>query len=352
MELVFLKRSNLAIIDHAIVSDEFTLIMDSVINQKSSFTVNKVNINAEIGDIVILRDTLYFYIGIVEAIERTNEFQTNIETNDFTSIFDIQIPVTSFSGDVCSFLYNMIFSSFKSNIDPLQNLPYLSLVKSASVTGSLSYDGNELITISSICEVLSKTYGVRLDYSLILDDYGRIIGIKVDIVNVTRGMKIKAKLPCITELQITDSQNQATNKVVFYPKSDNTTHRDNVYYYLLTDGTITTNKNNADRYKYVKSVSELYSDNEYDSLLTKAQSKLLKSNLEHSIEFKINMNNQILVPFVNLKLGDFVEFINGSKTYDTMVTQLSFTGNFYECAVVLGEYRVKLTDKIKLLERK
>lgn len=352
MELIFLKRSNLAILDHAIVSDEFTLIMDSVVNQKSSFTVNKTSINASIGDIVILRDTAYFYIGIVEAIERTNDFQTSIDTNDFTSMFDIQVPVTSYSGDVCLLLMNLIRTAFKNNIDPLQNLSYLSVIKSATVQGTLNYDGTELVSITSISEVLSKTYGVRFNYSLVLDIQGRITGIQVEIANVTLGLKIKSNLPCITELQITDSKNQVTNKVVFYPKDDNVSYRGTVTYYLLIDGTITYDRNDENRYNYVKSICEFYSDNEYDSLLTKAQSKLLKSNLEHSIEFKINMNNQILVPFVNLKLGDFVEFIAGTKTYDTMVTQLSFTGNFYECSVVLGEYRVKLTDKIKLLERK
>jgi len=55
---------------------------------------------------------------------------------------------------------------------------------------------------------------------------------------------------------------------------------------------------------------------------------------------------------LDLNLGDFIEFIDGGKHYETMVTQLSFKGDFYECSVVLGEYRVKLTDKIKLLERK
>ena len=99
-------------------------------------------------------------------------------------------------------------------------------------------------------------------------------------------------------------------------------------------------------------MSQFYSDNEYPSLYTKASSELLKSNLEHNIEFKISVDNLILVPFDNINVGDFLEFVTESKTYSTMVTQLSVKGNLYECSVVLGEYRIKLTDKIKLLEKK
>jgi hypothetical protein len=44
--------------------------------------------------------------------------------------------------------------------------------------------------------------------------------------------------------------------------------------------------------------------------------------------------------------------VGDAKTYETMVTQLSFKNGFSSCSVVLGEYRVKLTDKIKLLQRR
>lgn len=246
---------------------------------------------------------------------------------------------------------NLISYAFKTNDDPLQNFSYIILSKSTSVQGTLNFD-DELISITEVSEMLSKTYGVRFNYSLSLDYNGRITGINVDIASVTRGLKIKSNLPSITNLKITDTKSQITNKIVFYPKSNNHTYTSPVSYYLLTSGIITTNKNNQDRYSYVKSISAFYTDGEYATLLTKAQSELLKNNLEHSIEFNVNMNNSIIVPFKNLKLGDFVEFVTDTKIYDTMVTQLSFKGNFYECSVVLGEYRVKLTDKIKLLEKK
>lgn len=352
MELIFLKRLNLAILDHAFVSDDFYLIVDSVIYQKSYFVINKGFINASIGDIVILRDTVYFYIGIIETLEKINDYQTKVQTNDFTAIFDIKIPISSFSGDLCAYLVDILKLYFKQNDDELQNIEYLIIETNSYQEGSVTYDKAEIVSITSLCEMLAKAYGIRLSYQLMINDYGQLSGIKIFITTVTRGIKIKSNLPCMTNLEITDSQSQVTNKITFYPKDDNVTYKKVVSYYLLMDGTISLDKNNLQRYNYVKSSSVIYSDNEYSSLLTKAQNELLKSNLEHSIEFKVNMDNKIIIPFKNLKLGDFVQFITRDKVYDTMVTQLSFKGNFYECTVVLGEYRVKLTDKIKLLERK
>ena len=64
------------------------------------------------------------------------------------------------------------------------------------------------------------------------------------------------------------------------------------------------------------------------------------------------MSNKVVVPFKDLNVGDFIEFITPNKTYQTMVTQFIFKNNLTQVGVTLGEYRIKLTDKIKLLSRK
>lgn len=352
MEIIFLNRTDLTYLDHAFLSSEFELIMDIVVYQKSGFVVNKTNINAATGDIVILKDTTYFYIGLIESIEIKDDFQTKIETTDFSYIFDTLVPVKSFSGDVAMYLVNLIKDHFLTNTDPLQNINYLSIYKSTTINGTILFNDDELKSILEVASILTKTYGVRLSYGLKINSNGKIDGIDTYVKSVVSGMKIKSNLPSITNLEITDSNSQGSNKITFYPKESNTLYTQPVSYYLLKGGTVTANKNSPERFSYIKAKAFLYSDNEYPTLLSKAQSELLKSNLEHSIEFLINMKNNIIVPFKNLHLGDFVEFITPSKTYDTMVTQISFKNNFNECRIVLGEYRVKLTDKIKLLERK
>lgn len=351
MELLFLDFKTLSYKDNAIVGEDFEIVLDSVVYQKSKFTVNKVGINAEIGDIVILRGVSLSFIGILDTMTVEKDIRTEVEVNDFGSLFDLDVLVSSYSGNLCTFLSNLIKATYKNNSDSKQNLSYLSVYVYASITGSLTYDGSELANLSDLSETLAKSYGIRYTYSLVYSG-GKITGIDVNIGAVTKGLVIKHNLPVITDLKIADSKKQITNKIVFYPKDDNTSYKSAVSYFLLTDGTLTTNSYSDKRYPYVKLVSEFYSDSDYSTLLTKAQSELLKSNLEHSIEFDLSVDNDIIVPFQNFNLGDFVEFVGESKTYETMVTQLSFKNGFYSCSVVLGEYRVKLTDKIKLLQRR
>lgn len=353
MELVVLDRTNLEIKDYGYFGYDYDIVLDSVIYQKSKFIVNKPKLNAEVGDIVFTRGLPFSYIGIIEAISKADEdLKITVDVNDFSSIFDIQVTVNSYTGDLCEFLRQLISKTFIENDDPYQALPYLNLIKSKAIYGSLTYEETTLVSITEISEILSKRYGIRYKCSLNINNNGFIEGINVEVCGVTKGLKIRHDLECINNLEIVDSNKQGTNKIIFYPSDDNVTYKSKVCYYLLNDGTISSTASSSKRIKNVKCISQMFTDSEYSSLYTKASSELLKSNLEHNIEFKIAVDNLILVPFENINVGDFVEFQSEDKTYSTIVTQISVKGNLYECSVVLGDYRIKLTDKIKLLEKK
>lgn len=353
MELVVLSRTNLEIKDYGYFGSDYEIVLDAVVYQKSKFIINKANLNAQVGDIVFTKGLPFSYIGIIETITKEeDDLKITLEVNDFSSIFDIKVTVSSYSGDLCEFLRQLIHKTFVSNADKYQVLPYLILTKSCAINGTLTYEETQLVSITEISELLAKRYGIRYKCSLVIDHEGIIEGINVEITGVTKGMKIRHNLPCIKDLEIVDSNKQGSNKIIFYPKDGNATYKSTVTYYLLNDGTISTSSTSSKRIKNVKCISQFYSDNEYSSLYTKASSELLKSNLEHNIEFKISMDNLIIVPFDNINVGDFLEFITEEKTYSTMITQIAVKGNLYECSVTLGEYRIKLTDKIKLLEKK
>lgn len=68
MKLIFLDRITLKYKDNAYVSSEFEIVLDSVVKQKSNFAVNKEEIKASVGDIVVLKEGKLSYIGIVQAI--------------------------------------------------------------------------------------------------------------------------------------------------------------------------------------------------------------------------------------------------------------------------------------------
>jgi len=59
-----------------------------------------------------------------------------------------------------------------------------------------------------------------------------------------------------------------------------------------------------------------------------------------------------LVPDSNVRIGDQIEFVNGETTYRTIFSQIVYKGTLEECSIILGEHRIKLTEKLKLLERR
>lgn len=353
MELIFFNRQSFNIIDNGYVNDEFQIIIDSVVPQKSSFSVNKTNINANVGDLVAVKSNVINYIGIICSLEEDKEKGiTKLQTNDFISILNIKVLLVSFSGNLSLYLYNLLFNTFISNSDIYQRFSYLTIARDYNaINGSLTFENDTIDTISSLLNTLSKAYSIGLTYELRIEN-GKIEGITLHITNVKRGLIVRSDLAEIQNLAISSSDEQTINKIKFIPSSENNSYTSTICYYLLNDGSITTYANAPTRIKNVSQLTKIYKDEDYQSLSTTAQKEMLVSSLEHSIEFSLRMNNKVLVPFIDFKVGDFVEFRAKNKTYNTLVSKFTFKNNLYQVFVTLGEYRISLTDKIKLLNKK
>ena len=101
MEVVFLKRENLEVLDFGYVDHDYQIVIDSVIPQKSTFTVNKKSINADAGDLLVVKDKAVNYIGIIIGFEEdTQKYTTKVQTTDFISILDVQVKLKSFTGNI------------------------------------------------------------------------------------------------------------------------------------------------------------------------------------------------------------------------------------------------------------
>lgn len=353
MEVVFLRRSDLQVLDFGYVDRNYLIVLDSVIPQKSTFEVNKQNITADAGDLLIVKDKTVNYIGIVVSLEEdASKFTTQVQTVDFTSILDINVKLNSYSGNIADFLYNIIAAAYVSNSDPKQRMPYLTINKDfSSVTGTLNYEADTLGSITSVVETLNKAYSIGVRYSLAYEN-GRISGIVLHIANCTKGAVIKHSLAVLSNLVISNDSTQTTNKIEFIPSSENIAHKSTLCYYLTKNGGITTNAYDPDRFTSVCSVQKIFKDADYVTLGTTAQTEMLSSSLEHNITFEICMDNKVIVPFKDINVGDFIRFIAPSKSYDTMVTQISLKNSVSSASITLGEYRGSLTDKIKLLSKK
>ncbi len=350
MQLIFLNKNDLNYKDYGFVDSDFELVVDLVLPQKSSFMVNKENLNISIGDIAVLKEKNYSYVGLVETTEIADKGKTKVQCKDFKELFNIKVPIKSFTGDVANFLSTTISAHFINNSDVLQNLNYLKIDLRASKQGSLNFDDDNLMKITDLIEIVTKTYGINLHYKVefIKGAFSKIV---IIIDSTDKGIKLKSDFKAIRDLVINDSDEQIVNKVIYYPKSDNKTYKTTKTYYLLTNGDISENKNDGNRYKNVSLSSFYYSDNEYANLSTKARSEMIGSSLDHNITFSIHTNNGLINPLENLFLGDYIEFYAKQKVYDSVVTQIKFKNSFAEAELTLGEFRIKLTEKIKLLSK-
>ena len=350
MQLVFLDRLNLAYKDYGYVDKDFEIVLDLVIIQKSTFMINKTKLNVSIGDIVILKDAPIHYIGIVERLEVADKHRTSVHVLDFKEMFSIDIPVQSYSGDLGLYLENLLTSYFKESDDALQNLNYLAIQRGSSVSGDLTFEADKIMPLASLMELITKTYGLRLTTEAVYLR-GRVTGIIFRIGEVQRGIKLRNNYQAIQDLVVNDSSSQMVNKLTYYPKGENVLHKTTVEYYLLKNGELSQDINHENRYKSVKPKASFYTDNDYPSLLTKARSEMITSKLDHNITFTIKTDNDVLQPMKNIELGDFIEFINNDQIYDSVVTSIKFTNGFHQATMTLGEYRIKLTEKIQLLNK-
>ena len=350
MQLIFLDRLTLTYKDYGFVDNDFDINLDLVIIQKSTFLINKTKLHVTVGDIVILKDAPIKYIGIVERLEVADKHRTSVHVLDFKEMFSIDIPVHSFTGDLSLYLDNLLVSYFKQSNDPLQNLNYLTIERGSSVQGELNFEPDKIMPLSSLMELITKSYGLRLSTTAVYLR-GRVTGIIFRIGEVSRGIKLKNNYQAIQDLVVNDSSSQLINKLTYYPKSENTVFKQTVSYYLLTNGELSQDMNHPSRYKGVKPKSFYYTDSDYPTLLTKARSEMITSKLDHNITFTIKTENDVFQPMKNIELGDFVEFVYNDQIYDSVVTSIKFNNGFHQATVTLGEYRIKLTEKIQLLNK-
>ncbi len=352
MELIFLREQDLLVLDHALCTDDYEIVLDSLVPQKSKFTVSKQSLNVENSDYLVVRENNYFYIGIITSIKKDDNGSTKIETKDFLSVFDVEVPLpTTFSGNIANFLISRINENFKTSGDTYQNLSYLLLESEVNKTASLTYEADTKMNLLDLVEEFSKTYGIRLTYEMVVTN-GVFTSIKVKVVEAKMGIVLRDNLGSVTNLIINDTNENSLNKVIFVPKADNRTYRNRINYYLWTDGTVTTTNNLNKRNPKVKFSFEYFSDDDYPSLKTKATKLLIDSSLKHNITFNFSYQTNNIESLNDLKIGTFVEFITQDKVYETLVTKLKYKGSFSYAEITLGEYRGSLTDKLKLIDRR
>lgn len=192
MQLIFLSEQDLSVLDYAYATDDFNIILDALVPQKSKFTLNKQSLNAKVGDLLLVKEKGYPYIGIVTSINSEDDGQTKVESKDYLSLLDVDVPLpTSFSGNSAQFIVNLINNTFKYSGDIYQNVSYLETAIEVVKNCNLTYEADKKENILDLVEEFSKTYGIRLEYEMVLNN-GKFYRIKIKVVSAKIGVTMKA----------------------------------------------------------------------------------------------------------------------------------------------------------------
>ncbi len=349
MELIILDKKTFQIKDHVIISDVFEIKLDLVISQKSTFKLPTTSINANTKDIVYIHTQAFNYIGIIESIDDEDDGLI-IGTVEFKEMLKKSVKVVSYSGILADYIESLVRQEFVSNADVKENITYLSISKETTKLGDLTFDDDKIMTIHEVMELISKSYGVNIKEEIVIQN-GVLVGILLRIINIGQGVKLKADQLALADLVINDTTETSINKVIYYPKTENVMYTDIKIYYLLSNGSITQDPSNPLRFNDVQSVVKTYGDTDFDTLENKAQSELSITRTNHQITFTVNLDHKIIRVFDNVNLGDFIEFRFKGKLYDSIVTGIRFQNQMNSCHVTLGEYRIKLTEKMQILSK-
>ena len=80
MQLIFLNEQDFSVLDYGYATDDFDIILDALVPQKSKFTVNKRSLNAKVGDLLLVKENGYPYVGIITSIKSDDKNQTKVES--------------------------------------------------------------------------------------------------------------------------------------------------------------------------------------------------------------------------------------------------------------------------------
>ena len=99
MKLLVFNKLNLELKDELNITNDYQITLDIVINQSSYFTTNASTTKGEVGDIVILHERSFFFIGVITLIELVETSQLKITAIDYVSALSFELRVRNYTGN-------------------------------------------------------------------------------------------------------------------------------------------------------------------------------------------------------------------------------------------------------------
>lgn len=331
----FLSKSNLEIQD-VIEFENYEYVIDEETNKNTIFNIMK-KVKAESGDIVVVqRENKIDYIGIIKDIENENgELKRKITLKYISNIFDRKIILENENliseNGVEDFIAKQIYDNFTNSDDTLLNLKWLDVEIKTHTKIRKSVDNeNRIYNFHTFITNCSQNYNIILDFSYVDKK------IKLTIYK----QESKTQLIDTTVSDVSDYVEKFETSII--AKVVVKTDTDIQKWYLLSDRTITQNKDDTNR--AVGETETIYTAKSEDASQT-ALDKFKSNTYNHYISFKINRNSN-LFDISKMKIGTKLNVRTGNNIIlDTYISAIKDNGsNFIE--ITCGNMRINFIDKI------
>jgi len=220
MKVIILDKKTYEFKEELDISKDYQIVLDIVLNQNSYFVTNHTKSISSIGDIIILHERSFFYIGVITNIELTDFGEIKLTSIDYISSLDFEINALEFNGNIGDELIRYIKEEYVENHDEHQNRPFLRLLNELDIVGKITVEDNKLTKFSDFLRDVYKQYKIRLEARLgILN--GVITHLKIVTIDSRNEHILSSNFPMIRGLNISDNKEVNLNKITFIPNTDN-----------------------------------------------------------------------------------------------------------------------------------
>lgn len=288
------------------------------------------------------------FVGRVSSTDEKNDGTIEVSFRSLAEMLDTDVLVSTsdLTGDLETFIDNIITALYVSNTDTEMNIPLVITKDTSTVSWSLDlFDTDETEKIVNLFDDIIipafGTYGIILTFGLNIQA-GKIT-LKIG-KNTEAARTIEADLPNIFDKSITfQKAKKRINKITVFNNED---YSENVTYYLHPDGTFDTT--DSDRITPVTyellTVSTSSSETFSDKALAKAQKTFNKNKYDNLIELTVMNDDELMEPWV-IKMGQVVNVISEGISYGSILTGREMKNNV--TTLIFGTIRQELTKYLK-----
>ena len=336
--LYILNKENLEIKDMAqSISHEINLNIN--VNGKSLFVVAEIP-NAVNGDFVVCGD----YQGIITNVEtEKGKTTTTLHTDEMESLFDRKCILTQeviARTSVEQFINSQILEHFVWSDDWYINIPYLVHVPLSDTPEYAKINTEDgIYNLRTFIGNMLEKHDIKLEFSFENNYEGeRLLYILIEKRNLST-LEVDANIEDVISFEENYAVDTIAKVTVLSKESGN-----KFDYFLLTDRTTTTDRNNPNRASGKIEMVACETDEEVEST---ALNEFRSNRYNHNIEMTLSKDSKVYRE---------KEFIVGrklriktkdNKIYDTFISKINKRSNSNIYTVTCGNMKVTLLDKLK-----